>query len=87
MVMEDRSSNIDFQDCDECAEESGSGVCANCEADGGYCPDEPPGCGGSGRCCYCEGTGRVRIEVDPAYRAEVEAAGPLVDPSTVEGGE
>lgn len=78
--MADRSSNVDFDDCRECAEEIGSGICANCGADGGFCPRESPGCGGSGRCCFCEGTGRRPIEPDPEYVAEVEAAGPLVEP-------
>jgi RecJ-like exonuclease len=74
--VSDRSSNVDFDDCVECAERVGSGVCSNCEADGGYCSE----CEGTGRCEYCDGTGRRPIPDDPAVLAEVEAAGSLVEP-------
>jgi len=72
----DRSSNIDFEDCEEDAKHAGSGICSNCEADGGYCPE----CGGTGRCQYCEGTGRRRIGADPELLAEIAAHGPLIVP-------
>ena len=75
-----RSSNVDFEDCNECCEYEGSGICANCEADGGYCPVDPPGCGGSGNCCECQGSGRRPIELDRDFIAQVEAAGPLITP-------
>lgn len=79
-MKEDRSSNIDFHDCGDCSGDVGSGICANCDADGMFCPPHPPGCGGNGKCCYCDGTGRQRIEVNQALLAEVRAAGPLVVP-------
>jgi hypothetical protein len=74
----DRSSDVDYEDCGECAEETGSGVCANCEDDGGYCSE----CGGTARCPYCEGTGRRRIEADPKVVEEVRRAGPLIVPES-----
>lgn len=76
MTDEDRSSNVDFEDCKACAEFDGSGICSNCENDGRPCDV----CDDTGRCTYCEGTGRVRVEPDPELIAEIEAHGPLVVP-------
>lgn len=78
--MEDRSSNVDFEDCTQCAVELGSGICANCERDSTFCVE----CGRSGNCRFCEGTGRLPIEVPQSVRDEVEAAGPLVVPEGME---
>ena len=78
MSVEDRSSNIDYEDCNECAIEIGSGICSNCEGDGGYCPE----CSDTGRCGYCQGTGRRKIELDPAYLEYVQST-PLIDPADV----
>lgn len=71
-----RASNVDFEDCTECCEVEGSGICANCEADGGACS----ACDTTGRCPFCQGCGRRAIPPDLEYRAIVEAAGPLVAP-------
>lgn len=76
MAAEDRTSNVEFEDCPECAFERGSGICANCERDGKRCTE----CRNSGKCKFCEGTGRSRIETDPEVKSEVEAAGPLIVP-------
>jgi hypothetical protein len=76
MNDEDRSSNIDYEDCGQCAHENGSGVCSNCEADGGRCEE----CHGSGKCQYCDGTGRKAVEPDLEERARAKAHGPLVVP-------
>lgn len=51
---EDRSDSIAYDDCGECAQDVGSGICANCEGDGGHCDE----CRGTGKCSFCEGTGR-----------------------------
>lgn len=75
-MTDDRSSNVDFEDCGDCADEEGSGICSNCEDDGTYCSE----CHGTGRCTYCQGTGRRKIEVDPEVLRQVEAAGPLIVP-------
>lgn len=83
MPHEDRSSNVDFDDCDQCAFEVGSGVCSNCENDGGLCTE----CDGSGECRYCEGTGRRPAATDPELESEVRAAGPLVVPEEASNGE
>lgn len=68
---EDRSSNIDWEDCPECYEHEGSGICANCEDDGKWCQM----CGQTGKCSNCQGTGRSRVEVDTS-----EVHGNLVVP-------
>lgn len=73
----DRSSGIDFDDCDQCADFEGSGTCSNCFGDEeGWCQE----CGGSRRCSYCDGTGRRPVGPDPEVVAEVERAGPLIPP-------
>lgn len=74
--MGDRSSNVDYEDCTQCAEHTGSGVCSNCENDGSACVE----CSNTGRCSYCDGTGRSPIEPDPELLREVEEAGPLIAP-------
>lgn len=66
-----RYSNIDYEDCGECSCRTGSGICSNCEADGGYCPE----CASTGNCSECQGSGRRPIEVDHEYVAEVHDAG------------
>lgn len=75
-----RYSDIDFEDCGECAVHNGSGICCNCEADGGYCGE----CRSTGDCPYCQGSGRRPFRLSDAERAEIAAAGPLVDPAEVE---
>lgn len=77
-MAEDRSSNVDFEDCDQCAVDTGSGVCSNCENDGGFCSE----CNGTGRCIHCQGTGRRPTPTDPELAAEVEAHGPLTPPES-----
>jgi hypothetical protein len=74
-MADDRSSNVDFEDCTQCVPDR-VGICSNCEADGQYCEE----CHSTGNCAYCAGTGRRPIEVDPAYLKEVEAHGPLIAP-------
>lgn len=74
MSVEDRSSNVDYEDCGQCAVMEGSGVCSNCEGDGGYCPE----CNGTNKCSYCEGTGRR-----PVAAPDIEV-GPLVTPEEFE---
>lgn len=64
----DRSSNVDFEDCGQCAEFEGSGICANCEADGKYCLE----CNGTGECSYCEGTGRRPVPAPDIEVTELE---------------
>lgn len=76
--MEDRSSEVEFEDCGQCADVSGSGICANCEKDGNYCE----ACHTTGRCPFCQGTGRRRRETDPALAEEVRAHGPLIVPES-----
>lgn len=75
MTTEDRSSSVDYEDCDQCVPDR-PGVCSNCEADGGFCAE----CDSTGRCAYCQGTNRKKIELDPEYVRQVQEAGPLIAP-------
>jgi hypothetical protein len=65
VTAEDRSSNVEFEDCAQCwYPDSGRkpGKCANCEGgtDGLGCSV----CGGTGVCQECEGTGRTPVKID-----------------------
>lgn len=77
-VTDDRSSNVDYEDCDECAQEIGSGICSNCEDDGGPCPE----CNSTGVCSFCDGTGRKPWMADPAELERIRQAGPLIVPES-----
>jgi hypothetical protein len=37
-MADDRSSNVDFEDCTQCVPDR-VGICSNCEADGQYCEE------------------------------------------------
>lgn len=58
-MKEDRSSDLEYEDCGECAVDVGSGICSNCADDEeAWQMMECFECNGTNRCLYCEGTGR-----------------------------
>lgn len=73
-AKEDRSDFTEYIQCTQCQtsmddpdydeDGTGSGICANCGGDGGFCE----ACQSTGKCLTCLGTGREPFE--PEYKPD-----------------